>query len=251
MRPPEYQRPFDVRSARRFFLRLAIVVVILLAAFQSISFYVDSLWFASLGFEPVYWYRLRAEATVFLAFAVASALVLWLLFRLVMPPAGYSRRPFLQPRPEGQQRPVEPDAARRRGRDLQGLYRRRRRYPGYQHLQLQRHQLERARKTQRDRGLEGAGLQSGQNYGLGLGRSAFAGSRERIGNERNRLRCFQCSNGWHSGVSRQSSLSGPFRLPLVGSPGRWRHGDSRQPPPGMVRALCQSRRGICQDCMIP
>src|SRR3989454_2372423 len=96
MRPPEYQRPFDVRSARRFFLRLAVVVVVLLAAFQSISFYVDSLWFASLGFESVYWYRLRAEALVFLTFAVASALVLRLLFWLVMPPAGHSRRPFLQ-----------------------------------------------------------------------------------------------------------------------------------------------------------
>src|SRR6058998_197376 len=96
MRPPEYQRPFDIRSARRFFLRLGAAVVVLIAAFQSISFYVESLWFASLGFEPVYWYRLKAEATVFLIFAVVSAVVLWLLFRLVMPPGGYSRRPFLQ-----------------------------------------------------------------------------------------------------------------------------------------------------------
>src|SRR5204863_3119394 len=96
MRPPEYQRPFDIRSARRFFLRFGVVVIALIAAFQSISFYVESLWFASLGFEPVYWYRLKAEATVFLIFAVVSAVVLWLLFRLVMPPGGYSRRPFLQ-----------------------------------------------------------------------------------------------------------------------------------------------------------
>src|SRR5438552_2915020 len=96
MRPPEYQRPFDIRSARRFFLRLGAAVVVLIAAFQSISFYVESLWFASLGFEPVYWYRLKAEATVFLIFAVVSAFVLWLLFRLAMPPGGYSRRPFLQ-----------------------------------------------------------------------------------------------------------------------------------------------------------
>src|SRR5438093_280682 len=96
MRPPEYQRPFDIRSARRFFLRLGSAVVVLIAAFQSISFYVESLWFASLGFEPVYWYRLKAEATVFLIFAVMSAFILWLLFRLAMPPGGYSRRPFLQ-----------------------------------------------------------------------------------------------------------------------------------------------------------
>ncbi len=96
MRPPEYPRPFDVRFARRFFVRFGVVVIALIAAFQSISFYVESLWFASLGFEPVYWYRLKAEATVFLIFAVVSAFVLWLLFRLVMPPGGYSRRPFLQ-----------------------------------------------------------------------------------------------------------------------------------------------------------
>src|SRR5438094_3772791 len=96
MPPPEYQRPFDVRFARRFFVCFGVVVIALIAAFQSISFYVESLWFASLGFEPVYWYRLKAEATVFLIFAVVSAVVLWLLFRLVMPPGGYSGRPFLQ-----------------------------------------------------------------------------------------------------------------------------------------------------------
>src|SRR5947208_2771746 len=79
MRPPEYQRPFDVRFARRFFVRFGVVVIALIAAFQSISFYVESLWFASLGFEPVYWYRLKAEATVFLIFAVVSAFVLWFL----------------------------------------------------------------------------------------------------------------------------------------------------------------------------
>src|SRR5439155_21701911 len=33
---------------------------------------------------------------VFLVFAIATAAILWLLFRLVMPPAGSSRRPFIQ-----------------------------------------------------------------------------------------------------------------------------------------------------------
>src|SRR5438105_13091398 len=96
MRPPQYQVPFDFRPARSFLIRLAIVIVLLIAAFQSISFYVESLWFGSLGFEPVYWYRLQAQAAVFLVFAVASAAVLWTLFRLVTPRAGYSRRPFIQ-----------------------------------------------------------------------------------------------------------------------------------------------------------
>src|SRR6266700_1439388 len=96
MRPPQYQQPFDFRPARSFLLRVGILVILLIAAFQSISFYVESLWFGSLGFEPVYWYRLQAQATVFFAFTIATATILWLLFRVVMPPAGYSRRPFIQ-----------------------------------------------------------------------------------------------------------------------------------------------------------
>src|SRR5438132_123395 len=96
MRPPEYQHPFDFRPARSFLIRLAIIIVLLIAAFQSISFYVESLWFGSLGFEPVYWYRLQAQAAVFFGVAVTTAIVLWLLFRLVMPTGGYSRRPFIQ-----------------------------------------------------------------------------------------------------------------------------------------------------------
>ena len=96
MRPPQYQHPFDLRPTRRFLLRVGIIVVLLIAAFQSISFYVESLWFGSLGFEPVYWYRLETQTAVFFVFTVGSALFLWLLFRAVMPPAGYSRRPFIQ-----------------------------------------------------------------------------------------------------------------------------------------------------------
>jgi uncharacterized membrane protein (UPF0182 family) len=96
MRPPQYQQPFDLRPARGLLLRVGIFIVLLIAAFQSISFYVESLWFGSLGFESVYWYRLQAQAYVFLAFTILTALVLWVLFRLVMPPPGYSRRPFIQ-----------------------------------------------------------------------------------------------------------------------------------------------------------
>src|SRR5690242_21562267 len=96
MRPPQYQVPFDFRPARGFLIRLAIVIVLLIAAFQSISFYVESLWFGSLGFEQVYWYRLQAQTAVFFAFAIGTAAILWLLFRIVMPPAGHRSRPFIQ-----------------------------------------------------------------------------------------------------------------------------------------------------------
>lgn len=97
MRPPEYHPPpFDPKAARYFIIRLAVIIVILIAAFQSISIYVDSLWFQSLGFEPVYWYRLQTQGTVFLIFAIASVAVLWTMFRVVLPESGYSRRPFLE-----------------------------------------------------------------------------------------------------------------------------------------------------------
>jgi uncharacterized membrane protein (UPF0182 family) len=81
---------------RRFLVRLGIAIVILIAAFQSVSFYVESLWYGSLGFLSVYWYRLRAQSTLFLLAAIVTAFALWLIFRLVTPPPGQVRRPFLQ-----------------------------------------------------------------------------------------------------------------------------------------------------------
>src|SRR5215468_2645280 len=95
-RPPDFPSPPDLRSARRFLVRLGIAIVILIAAFQSISFYVESLWYGSLGFLSVYWYRLRAQSTLFLLAAIVTAFALWLIFRLVTPPPGRVRRPFLQ-----------------------------------------------------------------------------------------------------------------------------------------------------------
>src|SRR6516225_8099985 len=96
MRPPRHLPPPDPRAMRSLALRLIVLIILLIAAFQSISFYVESLWFGSLGFEPVYWYRLQAQASVFFAFTIGTAVILWLLFLVVMPPAGYSRRPFIQ-----------------------------------------------------------------------------------------------------------------------------------------------------------
>src|ERR1051326_2915079 len=96
MRPPQHLPPPDFRATRGFIVRLAVAIVFLIAAFQSISFYVESLWYGSLGFESVYWYRLRAQGLVFLIVTVVTTLVLWLMFRMVTPPPGYTRRPFLR-----------------------------------------------------------------------------------------------------------------------------------------------------------
>jgi uncharacterized membrane protein (UPF0182 family) len=79
-----------------------------IAAFQSISFYVESLWYESLGFQSVYWYRLRAQALVFLVAAAVTALALWIIFRMAAPPPGQPRRALLQ---FGQEAIVIPAAA--------------------------------------------------------------------------------------------------------------------------------------------
>jgi uncharacterized membrane protein (UPF0182 family) len=95
--PPEYRPPpFDPGAARSLVIKLAIIGVIVIAALQSISIYVESLWFGSLGFESVYWYGLRTQATVFLVFASASIAVLWLMFWSVIPRAEYHGRPFVE-----------------------------------------------------------------------------------------------------------------------------------------------------------
>ena len=96
MQPPDYHPSLKFRPARGFVVRLAVLIFLIIAAFQSISFYFASLWYGSLGFESVYWYRLRAEAILFLSVATVSAIVLWVIFRLVTPPPGHSPRPFLQ-----------------------------------------------------------------------------------------------------------------------------------------------------------
>ena len=96
MRPPDYHPSREFRAPRGLIVRLAVLIFLIIAGFQSISFYVESLWYGSLGFESVYWYRLRAQSILFLAVAAITATCLWVIFRLVTPPPGYSRRPLLR-----------------------------------------------------------------------------------------------------------------------------------------------------------
>ena len=96
MRPLEYHAPIDPRAARRFLIRIALVVVVLIALFQAISIYVEKLWFESVGYEAVYWYQLRAQGTMFLAFGIVSGVLVWLLFRLVTPASGTKRGSMIQ-----------------------------------------------------------------------------------------------------------------------------------------------------------
>src|SRR5262245_13017568 len=96
MRPPRYHGSPDFRTTRTFLIRLVVLIFLVFAAFQSISFYVESLWYDSLGFQSVYWYRLRAQFLLFVIVGAVTAFFLWVIFRLVTPPPGFTRRPFLQ-----------------------------------------------------------------------------------------------------------------------------------------------------------
>jgi len=87
---------FSSRTSRSLILRLILLIFVVAVAFQSLSFYVESLWFGSLGFESVYWYQLKAQSETFLAFFVATTALLWLMFRLVIPPSRGPRRPLLE-----------------------------------------------------------------------------------------------------------------------------------------------------------
>jgi uncharacterized membrane protein (UPF0182 family) len=93
-----HRRPhrIDSNSSRRFLLRLALIVVLLIVGLQSIQFYVDILWFQSLGYESVYWYGLKAQAVVFIIFAAVTAGALWILFRSVTPAPNTNRLPFIE-----------------------------------------------------------------------------------------------------------------------------------------------------------
>ena len=71
--------------------RLFALVFLLLLANQAISIYVETLWFESVGFRSVYWYRLAMQVGAFAAFAAATGLSLWVLLWFVSPRRGETR----------------------------------------------------------------------------------------------------------------------------------------------------------------
>src|SRR5579871_2374663 len=76
VRPPI--RP--TRRPRWLFVILAIVAVLLLGGRTWLSYYVDALWFASLGYGEVFWKTLSLQWGIFVAFALATFLVLYGMF---------------------------------------------------------------------------------------------------------------------------------------------------------------------------
>src|SRR6266852_377949 len=65
------------RRRRLFLLILAVVAVIFFGGRTALSYYVDVLWFGSLGYRDVLWKTLSLQWGIFAAFAVATFLILF------------------------------------------------------------------------------------------------------------------------------------------------------------------------------
>src|SRR6202044_940732 len=75
--PPTHPRTQLPRRPRRFLLILAILAGIFFGGRSALSYYVDLLWFRSLGYGEVFWKTLSLQAGVFAAFAAATFVVLY------------------------------------------------------------------------------------------------------------------------------------------------------------------------------
>ena len=75
----EWPRLPEPRRRRRlpFILLLVLLAAILLGGRTALSYYVDALWFGSLGYADVFWKTLRLQSAVFTAFAAATFLILY------------------------------------------------------------------------------------------------------------------------------------------------------------------------------
>src|SRR6202049_1689606 len=74
----DWPRMHAPRRRRGFFLLiLAALAVIVLGGRAALSYYVDVLWFDSLGYREVFWKTLALQWEIFMAFATATFLILY------------------------------------------------------------------------------------------------------------------------------------------------------------------------------
>ena len=77
--PESIDWPLDhrQRSRRLFFLVLVVILIIVFGSRAALSYYVDALWFGSLGCGNVFWTTLRVQWVIFAAFSAATFVVLY------------------------------------------------------------------------------------------------------------------------------------------------------------------------------
>jgi uncharacterized membrane protein (UPF0182 family) len=73
----DWPRMHPPRSRRRFFVILAVLVASLFGTRTALSYYVDALWFGSLGYADVFWKTLSLQWGIFTVFAAATFLILY------------------------------------------------------------------------------------------------------------------------------------------------------------------------------
>src|SRR5260370_19520316 len=72
--PPDDRRP---RRRRALLFLVIVAVVLILGGGTALSYYVDALWFESLGYADVFWKTLSLQSGIFTGFAAITFLVLY------------------------------------------------------------------------------------------------------------------------------------------------------------------------------
>jgi len=73
------------RSRRGWLFVLAAVVLLFIAGSATLTYYVDALWYESLGYVDVFWKTLNLQATIFAGFFLVTLAVLYGSFQLLKP----------------------------------------------------------------------------------------------------------------------------------------------------------------------
>ncbi|HEV2984980.1 MAG TPA: UPF0182 family protein, partial [Vicinamibacterales bacterium] len=68
----DWPPPRPPRRRRGSYFLLAVAAVLILSAGTALSYYVDALWFGSLGYADVFWKTLNVQVEIFTVFAVAT-----------------------------------------------------------------------------------------------------------------------------------------------------------------------------------
>src|SRR5262245_9536436 len=77
--------PHRPRRRRSRLLWLILLAVLLFGGATTVSYYVEALWFSSLGYGDVFWKTLNLQATIFSVFAGITFLSLYGAFLLLKP----------------------------------------------------------------------------------------------------------------------------------------------------------------------